>query len=55
MFKIGLRTRAFMEQHFPEHAAFLTDDAFRSTDAAEDDVLQADRRDTLLLIPRKRA
>lgn len=50
VFKIGLRTRAFMEQHFPEHAAFLTDDAFRSTDAAEDDVLQADRRDTLLLI-----
>ena len=37
VFKIGLRTRAFMEAHFPEHAAFLTDDAYRATDAAEDD------------------
>lgn len=50
VFKIGLRTRDYMEQHFPEHAAFLTDDAFRATDAAEDDVLLCDRRDTLLFI-----
>ena len=50
VFKIGLRTRAFMEQHFPEHAPFLTDDAFRAGDAAEDEVLLADRRDMLLLI-----
>lgn len=50
VFKLGLRTRAFMEQHFPEHAAFLTDDGFRASDAAEDDVLLCDRRDTVLFL-----
>ena len=50
VFKIGLRTRAFMEAHFPEHAAFLIDDAYRAADAAEYDVLLCDRRDTLLFI-----
>lgn len=50
VFKLGLRTRDFMAQHFPEHAPFLTDDGYRAGDAAADEVLLPDRRDTLLLL-----
>ena len=50
VFKIALRTREYLEAHFPDKAPFLTSDAFGSPDAVEDEVLRGDRRDTMLLI-----
>ncbi len=50
VFKIKLCTRQWIEERFPQHAPFLTDDAFRASDTAEDPLLAADRKNTLLLI-----
>lgn len=48
--KVALRTREYMAEHFPHHAPFLTAGAFAAADAVEDDVLQADRRDAVLVL-----
>lgn len=50
VFKIALRTREWVEQHFPEQAPFLTADAFGSPDAVQDGVLHGDRQNTMLLM-----
>ncbi|MEG1524928.1 MAG: hypothetical protein RRZ24_10315 [Clostridia bacterium] len=50
VFKIVLRTRDWIEQHFPEKSAFLTDDAYGNSEAVEDEVLHGDRKNTMLLI-----
>lgn len=50
VFKIKLCTRRWIEERFPAHAPFLTDDAYRASDTAEDPTLAQDRRNTLLLI-----
>jgi len=39
-----------MAEHFPGHAPFLAAGAFTAADAVEDDVLQADRRDAVLVL-----
>ncbi|MDO4572830.1 MAG: hypothetical protein Q4C13_05635 [Clostridia bacterium] len=50
VFKIALRTREYVETHYPAAAPFLSGDSFGTPDAVEDDVLRGDRRDTLLLM-----
>lgn len=50
VFKIALRTREWIEAHFPDRAPFLTQDAFSVPDAVEDGTMHADRRDAMLMI-----
>ncbi len=50
VFKISLRTREFLSARYPGAAPFLSGDSFGTPDAAEDEVLRGDRRDTLLLV-----
>ena len=50
VFKIGLRTRDWVEQHFPKSVPYLTEDVLGSPDAPEDGVIRGNRRDTLLLM-----
>lgn len=50
VFKIALRTREWIETHFPDRAPFLTQDAYPMPDAAEDGTIHADRRDAMLMI-----
>ncbi len=50
VFKIALRTREYLETHFPDKAPFLTGDAFGNPDAPEDEVLRGERKNTMLLI-----
>ncbi len=50
VFKISLRTREYIERHYPEQAPFLTGDAYGTPDAVEDEVLRGNRQNTMLLI-----
>lgn len=50
VFKISLRTRAYIETHFPDKAPFLTMDAYGKPDAVEDEVLRGDRTEAMLLM-----
>ena len=50
VFKIALRTRAYIEAHYPERAPFMTGDAYGTPDAVQDGILRGDRTNTVLLI-----
>ena len=50
VFKIKLATRRWLEERYPEHAPFLGDDGYRAADAAEDPLLAADKRNSMLLL-----
>ncbi len=50
VFKLSLKTRDYLEAHFPAQAPFLQADSFGTPDAAEDGVLRGDRKDAMLLI-----
>ena len=50
VFKISLKTRDYLESHFPKAAPFLTADAFGTPDAVEDGVLHADRGSAMLFL-----
>ncbi len=50
VFKISLRTREYLEAHYPAAAPFLEGDSFGTPDAVEDSILRGDRRDSLLMI-----
>ena len=48
--KFSLRSREYLESHFADCAPFYETGTFSGADAVEDDVLRADRRDTLLVL-----
>ena len=50
VFKISLRTREYLLAHYPKTAPLMQGDGMGTPDAAEDGVLHADRRDSMLLI-----
>lgn len=50
VFKLSLRPREWIAAHYPEKAARITHDPAAAADAPEDDLLGADRTDSMLLL-----
>ena len=48
--KFSIRSRDWLQSRFPQEAAFLSPGCYVGTEAVRDEVLHADRRDTLLLL-----
>lgn len=50
VFKLSLRPKAWIEAHYPDKAALIPSDPAAAADTPEDDLLIADRSDSLLLL-----
>ena len=50
IFKFSLRPREWVQAHYPDQAALIASDPAAAADAPEDDLLTADRTDSLLLL-----
>ncbi len=50
VFKFGIVTRAWLREHYPDHADKIADDPLMATMAPTDSVLIADRQEQLLLV-----
>lgn len=50
IFKFSLRPKEWVRAHYPEKAALITEDPMAVADAPEDELLIADRADSLLLL-----
>lgn len=50
IFKLSLRSREWLSAHYPERAALIQEDPAAAADAPEDELLAADRRDSMLLL-----
>ncbi|MBR3271201.1 MAG: hypothetical protein IKI59_04695 [Clostridia bacterium] len=50
IFKLSLRSKEWLKAHYPDKAALLQGDIAAVADAPEDDVLRADRADSMLVL-----
>ena len=50
VFKLSLRSREWIEAHYPDKASLIAGDITAAADAPEDDVLRADRTESLLVL-----
>lgn len=50
VFKFSLRSRQWVEEHYPEKAALIGEDVYAYDQQPMDEILLADRRDALLLL-----